>query len=102
MPEVIAETNHVIVVNKPAGLIVHSDGRTEESSLAEWLIATYPELGEVGEPWISPQGESVRVAGIVHRLDRTTSGVVLVAKTPEMFAYLKNEFKERRVEKVYR
>jgi 23S rRNA pseudouridine1911/1915/1917 synthase len=102
MPQIIAETDEMIAVDKPAGLIVHSDGRTEEASLAEWLIAKYPMLADVGESWVSPQGESVRVAGIVHRLDRTTSGVVLVAKTQEMFAYLKNEFKERRVEKVYR
>ena len=51
--------------------------------------------------WTSPQGESVPLPGIVHRLDRTTSGVMLVAKTPEAYTYLKNEFKERRVEKTY-
>jgi 23S rRNA pseudouridine1911/1915/1917 synthase len=100
-PRIIAETNDVLAVDKPAGLIVHSDGRTEEPSLAEWLIEKYPVLADVGDPWVSPQGERVRVAGIVHRLDRTTSGVVLVAKTPTMFSYLKHEFKARRVEKTY-
>lgn len=101
-PEVLHETEDLLVVNKPAGLIVHSDGRTEEPSLAEWLLERYPALAGVGEPWVSPQGESIAVAGMVHRLDRTTSGVIIVAKTPEVYAALKEEFKARRVEKVYR
>ncbi len=101
VPEVIAENADTLVLNKPAGLIVHSDGRTVEPSVAEWVAEKYPALANVGEPWVSPQGESIRVCGIVHRLDRTTSGVLLVAKTPEMFSYLKGEFKARRVEKTY-
>jgi 23S rRNA pseudouridine1911/1915/1917 synthase len=101
MPTVLSETSDVLILNKPAGLIVHSDGRTVEPSVAEWVAEKYPTLADVGEPWVSPQGESVRVCGVVHRLDRTTSGVLLVAKTPEMFLYLKGEFKARRVEKMY-
>lgn len=102
MPTILAETEDVLVLDKPAGLIVHSDGRTHEPTLTDWLLAKFPALADVGEPWISPQGERVPLPGIVHRLDRTTSGVLLVAKTPEMYTYLKNEFKERRVEKIYR
>ena len=101
-PQVISETEELLVLNKPASLIVHSDGRTKEASVAEWLLGKYPALKGVGEPWVSPQGERVLLPGIVHRLDRTTSGVLLIAKTDEMYAYLKNEFKERRVEKAYR
>ena len=100
--QVIAETDELLVLNKPAGLIVHSDGRTEESSVADWILENYPALKDVGESWTSPQGEIIPLRGIAHRLDRGTSGVLLVAKTDEMYAYLKNEFKERRVEKVYR
>ena len=102
LPNIIAETDDVLVIDKPAGLIVHSDGRTIEPSLAAWLLERYQALEHVGEPWVSPQGERILIAGIVHRLDRTTSGVMLVAKTPETFAYLKGEFKARRVEKIYR
>ncbi|MSU73535.1 hypothetical protein EXS56_00140 [Candidatus Kaiserbacteria bacterium] len=72
MPRVIAETDEVLVLDKPAGLIVHSDGRTHEPTLADWILKEYPALTEVGEPWISPQGERVLLPGIVHRLDRTT------------------------------
>ena len=102
MPQIIAETKDILIINKPAGLIVHSDGRTVEPSLAEWIGADYPELVHVGAPWVSPQGQSVSICGLVHRLDRTTSGVIVAAKKQEMFDYLKNEFKERRVEKTYR
>lgn len=101
-PRIVFESADILVLDKPSGLIVHSDGRTQEPSVAQWLMERYPELSEVGEPWISPQGEEVKVAGIVHRLDRTTSGVLLVAKNQKVFEYLKGEFKARRVEKVYR
>lgn len=100
-PIIVEESDTMLAIDKPAGLIVHSDGRTKEPSLAEWLAHIHPELQDVGEPWVSPQGERVPLSGIAHRLDRTTSGIVLAAKTPEMYAYLKDEFKARRVEKTY-
>ncbi len=100
-PAVLYEDSDVIVVNKPAGLIVHSDGRTKEPSVVEWILEKYPALKDVGEPWTSPQGEIVPRPGIVHRLDRTTSGVMIIAKTPEAHAFLKQQFQGRTIEKVY-
>jgi 23S rRNA pseudouridine1911/1915/1917 synthase len=100
-PRIIAENEWLIAIDKPAGLIVHSDGRTEESTLVDWLVARWPALVDVGEPWLSPQGESIARPGIVHRLDRTTSGVMLIAKTQDAWEYLRAEFKARRVEKKY-
>jgi 23S rRNA pseudouridine1911/1915/1917 synthase len=97
---IIEENELLIAIDKPAGLIVHRDGRTYEPSLAEWIGEKFPKLRGIGE-WISPQGEHIALNGLVHRLDRTTSGVVLAAKTQDMFDYLKQEFKERRVEKKY-
>lgn len=101
VPEIIFESDELLVIDKPAGLIVHSDGRTVEPSMAEWVLKKYPALAEVGEPWISPQGEKILLPGIVHRLDRTTSGVMLIAKTSEMYRYLKQQFRERKIEKTY-
>lgn len=101
-PQVIFENDDVLVVNKPAGLIVHSDGRTEEPSLAEWVLAQYPSTKEVGEPWTSPQGETILRPGIVHRLDRATSGLLVLAKTQEAYLFLKGQFQERTVKKEYR
>lgn len=100
-PQIIYEDSDVLVINKPAGLIVHSDGRTEEPSVAEWVGTRYPSMVGVGEPWLSPQGEKVDRPGIVHRLDRTTSGVMILAKTNEAHAFLKKQFQDRVTQKVY-
>lgn len=100
-PHIIAENEWLIAIDKPAGLIVHRDGRTDEPSLADWIGENFSALRGVGGAWVSPQGESVPLNGLVHRLDRTTSGVVLAAKNQDVFEYLKSEFKERRVEKKY-
>ena len=101
-PEILYEDADVVVINKPAGLIMHSDGRTQEPSVAEWMLAHYPESAEVGEPWVSPQGETIARPGIVHRLDRGTSGVVILAKTQPAYEFLKAQFQARTTEKVYR
>jgi len=98
---ILYEDNDIIVVNKPAGLIVHSDGRTEEFSVADWVAKKYPEARGVGEDWVSPQGENIPRPGIVHRLDRTTSGVMVLAKTQEAFLHLKKQFQTRVIEKTY-
>lgn len=100
-PRIIEENELLIALDKPAGLIVHSDGRTDEPTLVDWLLERWPQLKDVGEPWLSPQGESIPRPGIVHRLDRTTSGVMIVAKTEEAWEYLRAEFRARRVEKKY-
>lgn len=101
-PEILYEDDAVLVIHKPAGLIVHSDGRTEEPSVAEWALGKYPALKAVGESWVSPQGETILRPGIVHRLDRGTSGVLILAKTQEAYTYLKAQFQDRTTEKRYR
>lgn len=98
---VLFEDDDVVVISKPAGLIVHSDGRTEEPSVADWMLEQYPQTSEVGEPWLSPQGETIARPGIVHRLDRTTSGVMVLAKRQEVFLALKKQFQDRTVQKIY-
>jgi 23S rRNA pseudouridine1911/1915/1917 synthase len=100
-PRFIADTDELIALDKPAGLIVHSDGRTKEPSLAAWLIGRFPFLKDVGEPWISPQGEEVRIAGLVHRLDRGTSGIIIAAKNNDAWRRLRDAFRTRLVEKRY-
>lgn len=99
---ILYEDDNLVVINKPAELIVHSDGRTQEPSVAAWALARYPALEAVGEPWTSPQGEVILRPGIVHRLDRDTSGVMVLAKTREAYAFLKEQFQGRTTEKTYR
>lgn len=100
-PTVVYEDEVVVVINKPAGLIVHSDGRTEEYSVAQWVVEHYPAMQGVGEAWTSPQGNIIDRPGIVHRLDRTTSGILILAKTQDAHAFLKEQFKQRTTEKIY-
>jgi 23S rRNA pseudouridine1911/1915/1917 synthase len=99
---IIYEDKDILAVNKPAGLIVHSDGRTKEFSLADWLIENYPDIKKVGEPWRATDGTIIWRPGIVHRLDRETSGAIIIAKSTEAFDFLKKQFQERRVKKTYR
>ena len=98
---IIYEDNHYIVISKPSGLIVHGDGRTEEPTLVDWLLEHCPDIKDIGESWENEAGVIILRPGIVHRLDRDTSGVMVIAKTEEMFKHLKKQFKDHEVKKEY-
>lgn len=100
-PTILYEDQDVLAINKPAGLVVHSDGKTKESNLVEWLLSKYPDIKNVGESWTSQSGEDILRSGIVHRLDRDTSGVMLIAKTEESFKNLKDQFQNHLIKKIY-
>lgn len=99
--EILYEDNNILVVNKPAGLVVHPDGRTREKSLVDWIKENRPEVVGIGEELVLADGAKIERPGIVHRLDRETSGALLIAKTKEAFDFFKEAFKERRVRKIY-
>ena len=106
-PQIIYEDADIAAINKPADLIVHSDGRkikegeTKEPTLADWVLKTFPSSKDAGEPMHHANGEDLLRPGIVHRLDRDTSGVILVAKTALGFEHLKKQFQARTIEKKY-
>ena len=113
-PEVIYEDKDLLVVNKPAGLIVHGvhgkhfrEGtQREENTLVDWIVKRHPEIKLVGDFVKSPDGTTGQVspderAGIVHRLDRETSGVMVVPKSQEYFSYLKKLFQNHEIKKTY-
>lgn len=89
---VVYEDDDLLVIEKPAGLLVHPTARQELETLTAWLQNRYPKLREVGEP---------HRPGIVHRLDRDVSGLMVVAKTPAAYQYLVEQFAERHVHKTY-
>ncbi len=99
--EILKETKDYVVVNKPAGMLTHADGHSKEETVASWLLGKYPEIKGVGEPILLSSGEVEKKYGIVHRLDKGTSGVLVVAKSQSFFEWMKQEFKARRVEKTY-
>jgi len=91
---VIYEDDNVIVLNKPSGIAVHKTRPDDpQSTVVDFLIAYYPSIQEVGEDSLRP--------GIVHRLDKDTSGVMVVAKNNPSFFYLKKLFQNREVTKEY-
>lgn len=87
------ENQDLIVVNKPAGLPVYSSkNNTGEESVLSWFLQKYPEAKTVGD---------AERPGIVHRLDKQTSGLLILAKNEKIFEYLKNLFKIREIKKEY-
>ncbi len=99
--EILYEDKNLLAVNKPSGLVIHTDGRTKEEALTDWLKKKYPETEKVGEPLKIGTGETIKRFGIVHRIDRETSGVVLVAKNQKTYDFLKKQFIDREIEKAY-
>jgi 23S rRNA pseudouridine1911/1915/1917 synthase len=106
--QIIYQDENIIVVDKPAGIAVHPSKSSENNTLVNWLIAKFPEVKEVidspshmrdiyqvytTDPKLRP--------GIVHRLDKNTSGVMVIARNLKSFEELKKLFKEHKVEKKY-
>lgn len=91
--EVLADEPEYIVIHKPAGLLVHPTDAHEQVTLTRWLLERYPEVATVGDDPMRP--------GIVHRLDREASGLMVVAKTQAMFEFLKLQFQNRTMAKEY-
>jgi 23S rRNA pseudouridine1911/1915/1917 synthase len=100
--ELLYEDDDVVVINKPSGIKVHEDGRTEGETVVDWLLARTPSVVGVGEPGKGPQGEPLERSGVVHRLDRDTSGVLLLVKNQDAFLHMKAQFHDRLVKKEYR
>jgi len=89
---VVHEDADVVVVDKPAGLVVHPGAGQPDGTLVNGLLARYPEMADVGEP---------HRPGIVHRLDRDTSGLLVAARTPEAYLGLVEALSARRVTRRY-
>lgn len=96
------EDEDVLVINKPAGLVVHSDGRTEEETLSNIIAKQYPTLQEVGGLHTLDSERYVPRVGILHRLDRETSGLIAIAKHDEAFYFFQRQFLDRSIKKEYR
>lgn len=94
-PVVLYEDEYIVAIDKPPGLVVHKGVGTEET-LVDWILDRYPEMREVGE-------RDCRLSrpGMVHRLDKETSGVMVLARQQEVFVTLKKHFQKGKVEKEY-
>lgn len=90
--DVLYEDPNVIVVNKPSGIVVHPGAGNASGTLVNALLAHYPPIRNVGE---------AERPGVVHRLDKETSGVLIFAKTDKAYKWLVKQFKSRDTSKTY-
>src|SRR3990167_2884087 len=99
-PKVIYEDDVILVLDKPAGITVNkSDTTVGEQTVQDWVEEKF--RIQNSEFRIDEETDFYKRAGIVHRLDKETSGILLVAKTPQAFENLQKQFKERIVKKTY-
>lgn len=90
--KIIYQDRNVLVLEKPAGIIVAPEKKTDQKTLIAYLIKKYPQLKQCG---VRPR------YGVVHRLDKETSGVLLVAKNNKALKFLQEEFSQKKVRKKY-
>jgi len=92
--KVLLESKEYLVISKPVGISVHSGAGEKTKTIRDWLWKKYPEVQEL--KWKTKTRE-----GIVHRLDKDTSGLLILAKTPRALGYFQKQFKNRKIEKHY-
>ena len=90
--DIVFENSDLLVVNKPAGMVVHPSPGHDRGTLVHAALGHTPDLGGIG-------GEER--PGIVHRLDKETSGLIVIAKNEQSHRWLQDQFRDRTVEKVY-
>jgi 23S rRNA pseudouridine1911/1915/1917 synthase len=94
-PDILYEDHDVLVINKPAGWVVHEGVGETGETIVDWFVKNHPEVMNYTWPYLN------RV-GIVHRLDKDTSGTMVIAKSPPILDDLQCQFKERTTEKIYK
>jgi 23S rRNA pseudouridine1911/1915/1917 synthase len=104
--KVLFEDKNLLVLDKPSGIAVHSDAKNfKQKTVADFVMEHDKSIANVGEPMIAEyEGKKVEIKrpGIVHRLDKETSGVLLIAKNQKTFNFLKEQFQNHTIQKVYR
>ncbi len=93
-PTIIFEDAAILVIDKPYGVVVNRAETTKEETIQDWILQCHSEV-------TAGIGEFFEKSGIVHRLDKDTSGVLVIAKTPDTYEKLKAQFQNREVTKKY-
>ncbi|MDP2812236.1 MAG: RluA family pseudouridine synthase [bacterium] len=92
-PIIIDQNEEFLVIEKPSGMLAHPTDKGEKNTLANWLLKKYPKIKKIGD--------DPRRPGIVHRLDKEVSGLMVVALSQESFESLKKQFQKRTLKKRY-
>ncbi len=103
--DILYEDEDIAAIYKPSGISVHGDGKPKktkaEKTVVDWLLKKFPKIKKIGEPIVRDDEDDIERPGIVHRLDKGTSGVLLIGKTTPGFYHLKAQFKNREIKKTY-
>ncbi len=94
--KILFENKNLLVLDKPAGFAVHGDGKINQKTIAEYILKNFPKLKGVGENL-----SGIEKPGIVHRLDKDTTGCLVVAKNQESYENLKHQFQAKKIKKEY-
>ena len=92
-PEIVRQTDDYLILEKPHGLLVHPTDKSENNTLADWLVKYFPETAKIGDDPNRP--------AIVHRLDKEVSGLMVIPLNQESFDSLKKQFQNRTIKKEY-
>jgi 23S rRNA pseudouridine1911/1915/1917 synthase len=98
--KILYQDEDMLAIYKPSGITVHPEGRSQGPFVTDWVLENFKDVYE-GEPIDLDDGDSISRPGIVHRLDKETSGVMLIAKTKEGFDCLKEQFLNMEIQKTY-
>ena len=105
--KILYEDKNILVLDKPAGISVHADAKSKKTdiTIASLILDYDKKIENVGEPMVVEfEGKEITIKrpGIVHRLDRETSGALVVARNQKTFLFLKEQFQNHTVKKNYR
>lgn len=97
LPKIVYQDDDLLVIEKPAGIIVNRSETVKEETIQDWVETKIKMVDEK----IEKKSDFLKRSGIVHRLDKETSGLLIIAKNENTFIELQRQFKERKVEKRY-
>jgi 23S rRNA pseudouridine1911/1915/1917 synthase len=98
---VIFEDGDILVINKPSGIVVHPFDFSDEETVLDFLREYFPAMFSIENSVTLQDGRMIPLGGIMHKLDRETSGVMAVAKNQKTFDELRAQFAQQEIEKTY-
>jgi len=98
---VIFEDSDIIVIDKPSGIVVHPFDFSDEETVLDFLHENYPDMFAIQNSIALQDKREISLGGIVHKLDRDTSGVMIIAKNQKMFDELRLQFTNQHIQKTY-
>jgi 23S rRNA pseudouridine1911/1915/1917 synthase len=101
IPSIIFENENFLIIDKPSGLVVHPYDHSTEETLLDFLYSHSPSIFTINNEKKLMDGRIISLGGLVHKLDRDTSGVMVIAKNEETFAEIKHQFTSHTTKKTY-